>query len=367
MNVKIRKRLTSPEKTSINLVITKNGKRTIETLGLFLFNHPKSKLEVSENKKTLELADILRHERLIQLQDKQYGTHRQEHGRQNFLTYFKQKSEERIESNGNYGNWESTYKHLVNCYDGIMVMDDVNIENCTRFQLYLKDKARSKSDKPLSQNTKYSYLNKFKACLKLAFKERLINENVADFIKGFKQDESNREYLTFEEIQKLIKTKCMYPVLKRAFLFSCLTGIRWGDIQSLIWLNLRHSEKRGYELSFRQHKTGGKEYLPISEQAVELLGERKEDDDRLFVGLKYSAYINVGLYKWVADAGIKKRITFHCARHTHAVLLLENGSDIYTVSKMLGHREIKTTQIYAKIVDSKKIEAVKCIPKLNFN
>lgn len=74
--------------------------------------------------------------------------------------------------------------------------------------------------------------------------------------------------------------------------------------------------------------------------------------------------MNVGLYKWIADAGIKKKITFHCARHTHAVLLLENGTDIYTVSKMLGHRELKTTQIYAKIVDSKKIEAVKSIPML---
>jgi integrase len=159
-------------------------------------------------------------------------------------------------------------------------------------------------------------------------------------------------------------TACMYPVLKRAFIFSCLTGIRWSDIQHMTWENLRHSEKRGYELSFRQQKTGGKEYLPISEQAVELLGERFEDDERLFVGLKYSAYMNVGLYKWIADAGVKKKITFHCARHTHAVLLLENGTDIYTVSKMLGHRELKTTQIYAKIVDSKKVEAVRCIPKL---
>lgn len=120
-------------------------------------------------------------------------------------------------------------------------------------------------------------------------------------------------------------------------------------------------------MSFRQQKTGGKEYLPISEQAVELLGERGEDYDRLFTGLKYSAYMNVGLYKWIIDAEIKKKISFHCARHSHAVLLLENGTDIYTVSKMLGHRELKTTQIYAKIVDSKKVEAVKSIPQLSFN
>lgn len=131
----------------------------------------------------------------------------------------------------------------------------------------------------------------------------------------------------------------------------------------------RFNEKRGNELIFRQQKTKGMEYLPISEQALDLMGPRgyADEEDRIFKGLKYSAYMNVGLFEWIARAGIKKKITFHCARHTHAVLLLENGTDIYTVSKMLGHRELKTTQIYAKIVDSKKMDAVNSLPKLDFN
>lgn len=97
-----------------------------------------------------------------------------------------------------------------------------------------------------------------------------------------------------------------------------------------------------------------KKWLPISEQAYNLLGERGKPADKVFEGLKYSAYENKYLYQWIADAGITKKITFHSFRHTFACLQLANGTDIYTVSKMLGHRELKTTQIYAKVIDQTK-------------
>ncbi|MBK8195661.1 MAG: integrase catalytic domain-containing protein [Lewinellaceae bacterium] len=98
--------------------------------------------------------------------------------------------------------------------------------------------------------------------------------------------------------------------------------------------------------------------MPISDQARELLGEAGPLDQRVFTGLKYSAWHNVILKQWVLKAGLTKDITFPCFRHTFATLQLTNGTDIYTVSKMLGHRELKTTQIYAKIVDEKKRDAV---------
>lgn len=366
MNITLRKRTTGKEKTALYLDILHNGKRRRESLNLFLYNDPKNKLEQIENKKTIDLADRLRSERLIELQDDRYGTHRQDNRKDNFIKFFEQKTEDRRESHGNYGNWDSALKHLKKCYGDVVTMEELTSTKVLKFHEFLKDKARTKSNQPLSQNSKYSYLNKFKACLKLAYKERLINENLSDFVPGFKQAEPSREYLTFEEVQKLSETDCPYAILKKAFLFSCLTGIRWSDIQRMTWANLRFVEKRGYELCFRQQKTGGMEYLPISQQAVDLLGERGDSEDRLFIGLKYSSHINYGIVQWMQLAGIKKKISFHCARHTHAVLLLENGADIYTVSKMLGHRELKTTQIYAKVVDSKKIEAVNLIPKLKF-
>ena len=366
MKVSIRKRKTSDEKSSLFLDFLQDGVRKRESLKLTIYTNPITRTEKFENSKTMQLVKRIQSEKIIELQDGQHGTKRISSAQSNFIAYFKQKADERKGSSGNFGNWDSAHKHLVKCFGEKFRMADMSVESCNFFKLYLDTIAKTKSNKSLSQNTKCSYLNKLKACLKEAYRDRLIAENLSDFVRGFKPAESNREYLTFEELESLATTQCMYPVLKAAFIFSCLTGIRWSDIHRLTWLNLRHSDKRGYELSFNQKKTGGKEYLPISEQAVELLGERGEDSRRLFVGLSYSAYMNVALYKWVADAGIKKKITFHCARHTHAVLLLENGTDIYTVSKMLGHREIKTTQIYAKIVDSKKVEAVNCIPKLKF-
>ena len=97
--------------------------------------------------------------------------------------------------------------------------------------------------------------------------------------------------------------------------------------------------------------------MPISEQAFSLLGERKEPAGNVFEGLTYSAYANKHLYQWIGAAGITKDITFHCFRHTFATLQLFNGTDIYTVSKMLGHKDLKTTQVYAKIVDEAKRKA----------
>lgn len=94
--------------------------------------------------------------------------------------------------------------------------------------------------------------------------------------------------------------------------------------------------------------------LPISEQAIQLLGERKDGKQKVFDGLTYSAYSNKHLFQWIGAAGITKDITFHCFRHTFATLQLSKGTDIYTVSKMLGHRELKTTQVYAKIIDQTK-------------
>lgn len=104
--------------------------------------------------------------------------------------------------------------------------------------------------------------------------------------------------------------------------------------------------------------------MPIGDEATQLLGERGDKDAKVFPGLTYSAYENKHLYQWIGLAGIEKNITFHCFRHTYAVLQLELGADLYTVSKMLGHRDLKTTQIYAKIVDKTKQDAANRI-KLN--
>jgi len=171
--------------------------------------------------------------------------------------------------------------------------------------------------------------------------------------------------LSLEELQALAVTDCDNPTLKRAALFSALTGLRFSDIQKLTWSEVRHSAASGYYLEFHQQKTGGAETLPISETAFRLLGEPGKPNEPIFEALHYSAWENVKLKRWVVASKITKEITFHSFRHTYATLQLSMGTDIFTVSKMLGHKDLKTTQIYAKIVDEKKREAADKI-KINF-
>ncbi len=165
-------------------------------------------------------------------------------------------------------------------------------------------------------------------------------------------------------MQALASTNCKYEVLKKAFIFSCLCGLRWSDINKLVWSEVRDEDDDVSKLNFIQKKIDGVEYLYISKQARRLLDKRQHQSERVFKGLKYGAVYNSEIVRWCNRAGISKHITFHSARHTNAVQLLENGADIYTVSKLLGHREIRTTAIYAKIVDKKMKEAANLIPEI---
>lgn len=149
-------------------------------------------------------------------------------------------------------------------------------------------------------------------------------------------------------------------MLKRAALFSALTGLRHSDIQKLKWEEIQ-KDGENYRLNFTQQKTKGVEYMPISKQAYVLCGKRREPDKLVFEDLPDPAWISKPLERWIKSAGINRRITFHSFRHTYATLQLAQGTDIYTVSKMLGRTNVKTTQIYAKVVDEKKEKAAQAI------
>ncbi|MDM1484332.1 site-specific integrase [Myroides odoratimimus] len=349
--------------------ITSEGKRKhireYENLKLYLHGVPKNAIEKKENKEALLLAKKLLAIREAEYYQGKFDLKNTTKGKRRFLDYFHEKTEEKSGSLKNYGNWTATMVHLKRCISPNTIFDDIDEKFVKRIRTYFDKEARTKSDLPLSLNSKYSYFNKFKACLRSAFDEGYLAINYSSKAKSFEQAESQREYLTFNELQQLVDTECKYEVLKRAFLFSCLTGLRWSDINTMTWSEVRDEDNTS-RINFRQEKTDGVEYLYISKQARELLGERKGNMDRVFIGLKYSAVYNNAIVLWCNKAGISKHITFHSARHTNAVLLLENGADIYTVSKRLGHREIRTTAIYAKIVDEKMKEASNLIPELSF-
>ncbi len=334
-----------------------------EFLGLYLFDKAKNPIDKQHNKETLQLAEQIRQKRENHLNKPEIYTGYEleqkrikELGEQNFVTYFKSLADKRKASN--HDNWVSAYNYLDTFTNGNLKFADLNEKFCNGFKEYLLTTKSNKSSKTtLAQNSAVSYFNKLKATLKQAYKDGYLNTDLNAKIEPIRQVETRRSFLTIEELNSLVKTECNNPLLKRAALFSALTGLRFSDIKNLVWGELEYIENNGYFIQFKQQKTKGVEMMPISEQAYSLLGERKEPSDKVFEGLTYSAYENKHLYQWIGAAGITKDITFHCFRHTFATLQLSKGTDIYTVSKMLGHRELKTTQIYAKIIDQTKREA----------
>lgn len=364
MNVKLRKR-SKGGKTSLYLDYYQKGVRKTEYLKLYLNEENPTKEEKEVNKKTLQLAEAIRSRRQVEIMNGDFGFMDTEKRKGSFIGYFNMLKELRLESQGNYDNWDSVEKYLVRFAKDGLSFEDLTAQKVQEFKDYLDKTKIPGRDVRLSQNSKHSYFNKFKAALKQAFKDGLLPTNPADMVEGFKMGESQREFLTLDELQKVAKEECEIPIIKSAFLFSCLSGLRWSDINKLTWSEVQHSKEMGYYVRFRQKKTKGIETLPISDQAYSLLGEKGEPDERVFIGLKYSAWHNLRLQQWMFKAGIHRTITFHCARHTYATLQLTMGTDIYTVSKMLGHRELRTTQIYAKVIDDRKVEAANKI-KLDF-
>ena len=348
-----------------------------EFLGMYIIEKPKTPVDKQHNSDTLKIGESIRQKRENFLNKPEIYSHYEQEqlrikelGEQSFLDYFRSLADKRKSSN--HDNWVSALNYLEEFTGGQMKFSELNekfLEDFKEFLLSTKSKRSNKTT--LAQNSAVSYFNKVKATLKQAYKDGIIQTDLNAKVSPIKSGESRREYLTLDELNALVKTPCNNPIMKRAGLFSALTGLRFSDIQKMKWKEVEFIEGEGYFLKFNQKKTKGVEVLPISEQAYYFTEGAKnpkemEQDNSVFEGLKYSAYHNKHLFQWIGAAGITKDITFHCFRHTFATLQLFNGTDIYTVSKMLGHKDLKTTQVYAKIVDESKRTAADKI-KLNLD
>jgi integrase len=329
-----------------------------EFLRLYMFDHPKGPLDKQHNKETITLAENIRAQRQLDVQNLKYGFLSTTQRNKTLLEYYREQAAKRSGSNSD--NWQSSLYFLKQFFHEGVKLSELSAAACNDYKNFLltaKSQRSKNTVRRLSRNTALSYFNKLKATLRQAYKEDLLRTDLNVKIQSIKPAETKREYLTLEELQALCDTACEVPILKQAAIFSALTGLRFSDIQKLTWSEVQQSKAVGYCIQFRQQKTQGVEVLPIPEQAVQLLCPRGEPAATVFDGLEYSSYNNDKLRDWVQAAGISKYITFHCFRHTYATLQLSHGTDIYTVSKLLGHRELKTTQIYAKVVDHSKREA----------
>lgn len=369
--VKLRQKSISGERKSLYLdfypPITnlKTGKPTRrEFLKMYVFNKDK-KSNKTHNEETLRLAEMIRQKRENELNKPEIYTEYEkerlrtkELGEIDFVGYFKNLADKRIGSTAS--NWKSAYKYLETFTSGKLEFKDVNEKWAEDFKEYLLTTKSNKSSKSkLSQNSAVSYFNKVKATLKQAFKDGILSYDLNSKIAPIKEVETRKEYLTLDELNSLVKTPCNNVLLKKAALFSALTGMAWKEIENLLWRDISITENGDYLILTKRQKTQRDNYLPISNQAYKITEGNSNPKDmpseeKVFKGLKYSAYHNKHLFQWIGAAGITKDITFHCFRHTYATLQLSKGTDLYTVSKMLGHKNIRTTQVYAKIVDEAK-------------
>ena len=328
-----------------------------EFLGIYLYQNPQNQIERNYNDEVLQKAEGIRSIRVQAVINEEFGFMDKAKRKSDFLAYYKEVAE-----NKNI-KWHFVYTHFEQFVKGKCTFGDLNVELCNKFRTHLLNakQLRHPTEK-ISRNSAARYFSTFRAMLKILYKKKLIRENINDYLDKIEYEDVRKEYLTKDELLKLASTPCEVPILKAASLFSCLTGLRISDILALNWRDIYAASEGGYCLRIRTEKTETETTLPISDEALEFCGERKTG--KVFKGLQRSM-INHPLKKWIKQAEITKHITFHCFRHTFATLQIALGTDIFTVSKMLTHKNVSTTQIYAELVNEKKRESANKISLKN--
>jgi len=357
MKVKIRKNKNSKNQSTLYLAPYVNGREGYYKIDLHVFTKPNSLAEREYNKEVLRKAEILRIKLEGELQEQETGILSPQSNRLTFYEFFEKIIEEsKYKSISHVDTLKGVLKHLKKFRKGrdlkLSEFDDVML---LRFKEYLYTATALKSSDPLKTNSKSVYFDKVKSVLYEAKRRKLVSNNPAENIKGIKMEETERPHLNEMELKTLKSTPCENESLKKAFLFCCLTGLRHSDISKLRWGDIQYStDQQVWKLLFRQKKTGSIQYHPIDYSAYQILGERGADDKLVFEGLVYSTWQNTILLNWVKSAGIDRHITFHCSRHTYATLLVSKDTNIYTIMNLMGHKNINTTQIYAKVTDTQK-------------
>ena len=368
--IKIRvKHLTNGSK-SIYLDIYMEGRRKYEFLKLYIIPE-NSKSDRVRNNETLKLANAIKAQRIIELQNQSHGFKFNKASNIKLIDYI-----QAIAGKKSEGKVRRTTLHAVIChlkrYDpNDIQLNRINKEYILGFLNYLKiaKQAHSKKEKSLHANTQVYYYKMLRYCINYAVAEELLSANPMDKIQNEEKPHRNhteREYLTMDELKKLAQTPFYNELVRKAFLFSCFCGLRHSDIIALTWRDIEADENGNSWLHIIQKKTKEAISLPLSKEAVKHLPRQEDakENDKIFKKLITLGRTNEILHRWAEQAGIKKHITFHTARHTHATMLLTLGVDLYTVSKLLGHTNIQTTQVYAKLVDESKKKAIDLIPNI---
>ena len=364
-SVRLREKELANGVRSLYLDIYVNGKRSYEFLKLYLIpeTNPQAKVQ---NENTMRAANTIKLNRILEITNNKAGLKntsiRAKMLLKDWMETFRQAQEQKgVKDQKLIHNTI----HVLTAYNINVAMRDVNRDYIIGLTNFLRNDYRSPRGKKLKDYSVINYLGCLRNALNMAVREDVIADNPIMKLSAqdkVKAPESQREYLTVEEVQQLEATDSPYPHIKQAFLFACYTGLRCSDVRTITWGKIvKDGEK--YRLHTVMFKTKRPFYIPLSKKAMQWMPERgdKTDDDLIFENIPVQVNTKLYLQPWLDKAGITKPITFHCSRHTFGTMMLTLGADIYTTSKLMGHTKVEVTQIYAKIINKKKDDAVSLI------
>ena len=314
---------------SLYLDIYRDGKRTYEYLKMYLIPETDHNAR-RQNETTMAAANAIKSKRIIQLTNGEAGIEtREKVFLLDWMETYKENQAKRGKKDGN--QIQVTIRILKDYAGERMTMDQIDKAFCQEYIDYLLTEYRPKG-KRVSNFTLHTYYRILNGALNAAVRAEIIKVNPFTKINNsdkIRLPESKRSYMTIEEVRALIGTPMKNEAVKQAYLFSCFCGLRISDIISLKWKDV-------------------------------FVDREKTSEDHVF-DLPSPTMINTLLKPWAKAAGIDKRFSFHTSRHTFATMMLTLGADLYTTSKLLGHADVKMTQVYAKIINQKKDDAVNLV------
>jgi integrase len=320
-------------------------------LGLYVHEKPRTKEERDHNRNILAIAESRRAAALLDIQNNLYGIGETEADKErrrrdaDFLAFYMQRADMRAGKTRE--GWINAY-HYLNAYtSGECRVKDITPPFLLEFKDFL-------TRQPISHNTRYHYFSKVKTAIREAYERGIVKDHLTLMVKNFAAVASKRPFLTNAEVKALKDTEFAdSPHLKRASLFAILTGARWSDVLRLRFEMIRCEDEIGFFLPYKQIKTGADEILFLNDETLKICDYAPAREGRIF---PISYWEKRKLKDWFKLAGVKKHAgtDFHIFRHTFAMRMLNDGEDIATVSALLGHKSIKNTQIYARILDKRK-------------
>ena len=321
-----------------------------ESLGIYVYANPRNKREQNFNEVMTEKAEAIRCRRFESVVNERYDFFDKYKLKADFLEYYRKQLRKHDQK------WGFVYLQFNNFVHGKCTFEEVDVDLCRKFMEYLLDAPQSiHTNQKLHINSAAGYWSTFRAVLHTAYRDRKIKENPNGFLDRIECIPTIREHLSQEELIRLAETPCEEEVLKKAFLFACLTGLRKSDIRQLTWQQIQPYTNGRMFVTTRMQKTKEIVHNPISDEAYGLLGERGEG--LIFEDFK-DKMLQGPLQRWLTAAGITKKITFHCTRHSFGSLHVEMGTDMAVIQAYLGHKNITTTQIYSKIAAQQMCQVV---------